>query len=155
MSKVYSVGAPAWTLETPRRRNVIAGLSAEDRLAIGAVHGEWLTAESMGDMSAVLQLCTADPVWLPPNHGPLCGRAAILRWLEEQPHETVRRIDIENLAMDGADSFAWKVAMFRTTLVGPAGTDATVIAGSHGWLLQRDDTGTWRVAVVTWTTAAA
>ena len=74
-------------------------LSAEDRLAIGAVHSEWLNAESRGDMSAVLQLCTAEPVWLPPGHGPLCGRAAIVRWLEEQPHERVLRFDIDSLAI--------------------------------------------------------
>ncbi|AMY08381.1 SnoaL-like domain protein [Luteitalea pratensis] len=128
-------------------------LSDEDRLAIAAVHREWVDAELKGDMSAVLQLCTAEPVWLPPDHGPLCGRAAIVRWLAAQPHEGVVRIDIDRLAIDGLDSFAWKVATFRTTLDRPAATGPSVFAGAHGWLLQRDDAGTWRVAVVTWTTA--
>ena len=104
-------------------------------------------------MSAVLRLCTAEPVWLPPNHAPLCGRDAIVGWLEAQPHEAVRRFEIDLVVMDGLDSLAWKAATFRTTVERPAGTGTSVIDGTHGWLLQRDDAGTWRVAVVTWTTA--
>jgi ketosteroid isomerase-like protein len=130
-------------------------LSVEDRLAIEALHNEWLNAELRRDTSALLQLCTAAPVWLPPNEAPLCGRAAILNWLAEQPHATVLRIDIDHLAISGLDSFAWKLATFRTTLESPAETAAGVITGAHGWLLQRDDAGAWRIAVVTWTTAAA
>jgi ketosteroid isomerase-like protein len=128
-------------------------LSAEDRLAIEALHNEWLKAELRRDVSALLQSCTAAPVWLPPNEAPLCGRAAILNWLEEQPHATVRRIDIDHLAIDGLSSFAWKLATFRTTLEGPADTGSGVVTGAHGWLLQRDDAGAWRIAVVTWTMA--
>jgi len=130
-------------------------ISAADRFAIEALHNEWLNAELRGDMSALLQLCTAAPVWLPPNEAPLCGRAAILHWLEEQPHATVRRIDIDHLAIDGLSSFAWKLATFRTRLDSPANASAGVVTGAHGWLLQRDRTGAWRIAVVTWTTEAA
>ena len=130
-------------------------LSAEDSFAIEALHNEWLNAELRRDMSALLQLCTPAPVWLPPNEAPLCGRAAILKWLEEQPHATVRRIDIDHLAIDGLSSFAWKLATFRTTLESPANASAEVVTGAHGWLLQRDETGAWRIAVVLWTTAAA
>jgi ketosteroid isomerase-like protein len=130
-------------------------LSAEDRLAIEALHNEWLNAELRRDVSALLQSCTAAPVWLPPNEAPLCGKAAVLNWLEEQPHATVRRIDIDHLVIDGLNSFAWKLATFRTTLEGPADTGARIVTGAHGWLLQRDDAGAWRIAVVTWTMATA
>lgn len=133
----------------------ITVLSAEDRLAIEALHKAWLNAELRGDTSALLQLCTPAPVWLPPNESPLSGKAAIRAWLEDQPHATVRRIDIDDLAISGLGSFAWKLASFRTTLEGPAGTGAAVVTGVHGWLLQRDDAGAWRIAVVTWTVAAA
>ncbi len=95
-------------------------LSDEDRFAIETLHNEWLNAELRRDTSALLQLCTAAPVWLPPNEAPLCGRAAILRWLEEQAHATVRRIDIDHLAISGLGPFAWKLATFRTTVEGPA-----------------------------------
>lgn len=130
-------------------------LSDEDRFAIETLHNEWLNAELRRDTSALLQLCTAAPVWLPPNARPLCGRAAILEWLEEQACATVRRIDIEDLAISGLGPFAWKLATFRTTVEGPADADSGVITGVHGWLLQRDDAGAWRVAVVSWTVAAA
>jgi hypothetical protein len=66
----------------------------------------------------------------------------------------VRRIDVDDLAISGLGSFAWKLATFRTTVEGPADRGASVVTGVHGWLLQRDDAGAWRIAVVTWTTAA-
>ena len=123
-------------------------LSAQDRLAIEALHDEWLKLELLGDSSALLQLCTPFPLWLPPNEQPLCGRAAILHWLAAQSQATVRRIDIADLAILGTGSFACKVATFRTTLESPA--DA-VVTGTHAWLLQRDDASGWRICVVAWT----
>jgi ketosteroid isomerase-like protein len=129
-------------------------LSAEDRFAIAALHHEWLNAELRRDTAAMLQVCTAAPIWLPPNEAPLCGRAAILGWLEDQPHATVRSIDIDALAISGIGSFAWKLATFRTTFEDPANRGVGVVTGTHGWLLQRDEAGTWRIAIVTWTAAA-
>ena len=129
-------------------------LSAEDCLAIEALHNEWLNAELRADPAAMLQLCTAAPIWLPPNEAPLCGRVAILGWLEDQPHATLRSIDVDDLAIAGIGSFAWKLATFRTTFEDPATTGGGVVTGTHGWLLQRDDAGTWRITVVTWTAAA-
>ena len=125
----------------------------EDRFAIEAVHNAWLNAELRGDSSVLLQLCTSEPVWLPPNEAPLCGRAAILGWLKDQPEATVRRIDIDDLAISGLGGFAWKLATFRTRLEAPAGGGGGVVTGAHGWLLQRDNGGTWRIAVVTWTSS--
>ena len=69
-------------------------LSADDCLAIRTIHSAWLDAELRGDSSALLQFCTPMPVWLPPNEPPLCGKAAILLWLEDQSETTVRRIEI-------------------------------------------------------------
>jgi ketosteroid isomerase-like protein len=126
-------------------------LSDQDRFAIETLHNDWLNAELRHDTSALLQLCTATPVWLPPSEAPLCGRAAILRWLEEQAHATVRRIDIDDLTISGLGPFASKVATFRTTVEGPADEDPEIVTGMHAWLLQRDDAGAWRIAVVTWT----
>lgn len=58
-------------------------LSGEDRSVIEALHHAWLAAEVEGNGdSALLQLCTTTPVWLPPNQAPVCGRTAILQWLE-------------------------------------------------------------------------
>jgi hypothetical protein len=63
----------------------------------------------------------------------------------------VRRIDIDDLAISGLGPFAWKLATFRTTVEGPADEGAEIVTGVHAWLLQRDDAGAWRIAVVTWT----
>lgn len=131
-------------------------LSADDRRAIEALHDDWLNAELNGDAAAVLQFCTAAPVWLPPGEAPLCGRAAILDWLGKAPHVGVRRIEIDHMTIDGRGGIAWKHAAFRTTLEASAGAAESVISGAHGWVLRRDeDTGKWRVAVVTWTVATA
>jgi ketosteroid isomerase-like protein len=129
-------------------------LLAEDRGAIEALHRAWLDAELRGDSPALLDLCTQTPVWLPPNDAPLCGKPAILHWLGDQPYTPVLRIDIDDLAIAGVGSFAWKLATFRTTLEGPAG-DAGIVTGSHGWLLQRDAAGAWRISVVAWAIAKA
>lgn len=125
-------------------------LSAEDRAAIGDLHRAWLDAELRGDSSPLLHFCTAAPVWLPPNEAPLCGRSAIVRWLGDQPRIAVVRIDIDDLAIAGSGSFASKLATFRTTVQSPGDARATVITGSHGWLLQRDAPGAWRISVVAW-----
>jgi ketosteroid isomerase-like protein len=130
-------------------------LSAEDRLAIEALHEEWLAAELRRDIAGMLQLCTAAPVWLPPDEAPLCGRAAILDWVEQQPRATVRCIDIDQLTIDGLGSIAWKLAAFSTTLEMAGDSADAVATGVHAWLLQRDATGAWRIAVVTWTAAVA
>ena len=128
-------------------------LSAEDRLAIKALHDEWLKAELLGDSSALLKLCTASPVWLPPNESPLCGQVAIRRWLAAQPQAAVGRIDIADLAIFGVGSFACKVATFRTTLESVADAAPAVVTGTHAWLLQREEASGWRVYVVAWTIA--
>jgi ketosteroid isomerase-like protein len=128
--------------------------SAEDHVAIKSLHEAWLNAELRGDSSALLQFCTAAPVWLPPNEAPLCGSEAILRWLAHQSYGGVRTIDIDDLAIFGIDAFAWKLATFRTTLNGPAHDGAgIVIAGSHAWMLQHNDAGVWQIGVVAWTIA--
>ena len=126
-------------------------LSADDSLAIRALHAAWLQAELRGDSSALLQLCTPAPVWLPPDEAPLCGRTAILRWLEDQPQTTVRRIEIADLQIFGVGSVACKLASFRTMIESPEHDRAAVVTGTHAWLLQRDPAGAWRIGVVTWT----
>ena len=123
---------------------------AEDRVAIEKLHTAWLDAELQGHSTALLEFCTAVPVWLPPNEAPLCGRAAILAWLGDQPAAAVRRIDIDDLAIAGLGPLAWKAATFRTTLETSADGGARTVTGTHGWLLQRDGAGPWRIAVVTW-----
>ena len=127
--------------------------SDEDRAAIEAIHAAWLDAECRGDPAAVLEFCSAAPVWLPPDEAPLCGRAAILDWLRRQPATAVRRIEITDLSITGVGPFAWKAAAFRTTVEDPAVGGALTVAGTHAWLLQRDQAGAWRVAVVTWAIA--
>jgi ketosteroid isomerase-like protein len=129
-------------------------LSADDCLAIRALHTAWLQAELQGESSAVLQLCTPAPVWLPPNEPPLCGKTAILRWLEDQSPTTVRRIEIADLQIFGAGPMACKLASFRTMIESPEDDGAAVITGTHAWLLQRDPTGAWRIGFVTWTITA-
>jgi ketosteroid isomerase-like protein len=129
-------------------------LSADDCLAIRALHAAWLQAELRGDSSALLQLCTPAPVWLPPDEPPLCGRTAILRWLEDQPQTTVRRIEIADLQMFGVGSVACKLASFRTMIESPEHDRSAVVTGTHAWLLQRDPAGAWRIEVVTWTFSA-
>lgn len=126
-------------------------LTAADRAAIEQLHAAWLSAELHGDPAALLDLCTAAPVWLPPGEPPLCGRASILDWLDGHPPAALLRVDIDGVTISGAGPFGCKVAGFRTTFEEPAGGGARTISGTHVWLLRRDDAGAWRIAVVSWT----
>ena len=126
-------------------------LSTDDFVAIRALHNAWLQAELRGDSSGLLQFCTPFPVWLPPNEPPLCGRTAILRWLEDQSRTTVRRMEIADLQIFGVASLACKLATFRTMIERQELNDSTVVTGTHAWLLQRDPTVGWRIGLVTWT----
>jgi ketosteroid isomerase-like protein len=149
-------GAAAATGKSNPRTDVASAvpelvLSADDRSAIEALHETWLDAELRADSSAVLELCTAAPIWLPPNDAPLCGRLAIRQWLNAQPPAHVQRVEIVGLEISGVGPFACKLARFRTILSGEDDAAVEVVTGSHGWLLQRDDEGAWRVAVVAWT----
>lgn len=125
--------------------------SIDDRVAIEELHTAWLAAELRGDTAALLALCAAAPVWLPPGGAPLCGRTAIREWLAAQPAATLQRIHIERLAISASGSFAWKTAAFRTVVDSGPGGGTRTVTGTHAWLLQRDDTPAWRIAVVTWT----
>ena len=142
-----------------KRRRQLPVFPADDRVAIEALHSAWLDAELRGDSSALLHFCTRTPVWLPPNEEPLCGRAAILRWLTDQPHTGVLRIDIDDLVISGSGSFASKldyIAVRYSSKVAARGAGAEVITGSHGWFrLQRDDAGAngAMIVVVGWTIA--
>ena len=118
--------------------------SDEERLAIGAVHREWVDARVEGRQRRPSCNCARlNPVWLPPDHGPLCGRAAIVRWLAAQPRRgsgapstsivcAMRRTRLVRLESGNLPHNAWAVQPRRAP---------PVIAGAHGWLLQRDRRG--------------
>ena len=129
-------------------------LIEEDRLAIEGVHGAWLNAELRGDWPALPAVLHSGACLGPPNEAALCGRTAILDWLEDQPVATVRRIVIDDLAISGLGGFAWKLPTFPTTVESVGRSDGEVVTGAHGWLLQRDDTRARRIAVVAWTIGA-
>jgi uncharacterized protein (TIGR02246 family) len=126
----------------------------DDSAAIERVHDDWLALERRGDSRGLLELCVPDPVWLPPDAGPLCGRAAILAWIDRQPASALVRIDIDDLTVRSHGAFAWKAARFRTTFESPPGSGLRAAAGAHAWLLRRTGTGVWKVAVVAWTIQA-
>ena len=91
------------------------------------------------------------PVWFPPNEPPLCGKAAILLWLEDQSERTVRRIEIADIQIFGIGSLACKLASFRTMMENQADDGPAVVTRNHAWLLQRYTTGAWQISFVTWT----
>jgi ketosteroid isomerase-like protein len=128
-------------------------LSDEDRHAIETLHQAWLDAELRVGPSALLDLCTPSTVWLPPHATPLCGQVAIRQGLETQFQPVLRRIEIDALTICGGGSFALKSATFRTVLEHPVDNGSDVVTGSHAWLLQRDERGSWRISVVAWVIA--
>jgi ketosteroid isomerase-like protein len=139
-------GAP---LVTPRFLEGTTVLDPPDLTAIKQLEQRWLACELDGRASDVLELCSADIVWLPPGRPPLRGKAAIREWLASL-RDRIEDIDIDHVAIDGHAFGAYKLATFRTRHVPCRSTEAVMVTGWHLWLLQPDADFRWRVSLVVW-----
>jgi ketosteroid isomerase-like protein len=127
-------------------------LAEEDARAIEAIHARWIADELAGNLTAVLDVCTEDVIWLPPGGRPLRGRQTILHWLSGPPVR-IHDLRLSNLEISGDGRVAWKTCDFVTTYQPHGAAVPTIDRGSHLWVLHKGDDGVWRVVVATWTIA--
>ena len=123
-------------------------ISRQDLNKIKDVHDLWIAKELEGNGSEVIDLCTLDIQWLPPNEPPIVGKEEIARYLGT--HSTkIELIDISDLCIHGNDSLAYLISNYRTHYLTEGHSEPHESTGTHLWILrkERDD---WRVAVVTW-----
>lgn len=123
-------------------------ISQQDLNKIKDVHDLWITKELEGNGSEVIDLCTQDIQWLPPNDPPIVGKEEIAKHLAAHPTK-VQSIDINDLCIRGSGSLAYLISNYRTHYLTKGHSELHESTGAHFWVLRKEGDD-WRVAVVTW-----
>jgi uncharacterized protein (TIGR02246 family) len=129
-------------------------LSDQDVEAIEEIHDYWIKEELAGNSSRVVDLCTDDVTWIPPNAPPLVGKEAIAQYLSDS---TVGLKDVQSrdVVICGSGSVAYLTSAYHTWFVVEAGSEIQEATGTHLWILRKNGDGAWRVAVMAWSSWAA
>ncbi|HKR61446.1 MAG TPA: DUF4440 domain-containing protein [Pyrinomonadaceae bacterium] len=127
----------------------MASLPGVDLQAIEEVHNRWLDLERAGDGLAVLQLCTDDVVWIPPNSHVLVGQPAITQWLKSEEVEIIS-LETTDLRIVGSGTVAYKTSNYSTAYVAADRAEITKAKGTNLWILHKLPDSGWKVAIVTW-----
>lgn len=129
-------------------------LSGQDLDSIQEIHERWLNAELHGDYSQVIELCTDDVSWIPPDSPPLNGKEAIAQYLSENTVE-LKDTRVKDVVIRGDGSVAYLTSSYHTWLKlpdDPKTQDAKIheSKGAHLWILRKNESDLWRVAIVSW-----
>lgn len=124
-------------------------LPSQDLDAIEEVHNRWVREELAGDSSQVIELCTDDVRWIPPNAPPLVGKEAIAQYLSDS---TVGLKDVlaGDVMICGSGSVAYLTSSYHSRFVVEGGSELQEATGTHLWILRKTAGGAWRVAIVAW-----
>lgn len=124
-------------------------LSDQDLEAIEAIHNRWIREELAGNSARVIELCTDDVRWIPPNAPPLVGKEAIAQYLSDS---TVRLKDVHvgDLVIHGSKSVVYLTGNYHSRFVVESGSEMQEATGTHLWILRKTVGGAWRVAIVAW-----
>jgi uncharacterized protein (TIGR02246 family) len=124
-------------------------LPSQDVDAIEEVHNRWVREELAGDSSHVIELCTDDVRWIPPNTPPLVGKEAIAQYLSDS---TVGLKDVQagDVVICGSGSVAYLTSSYHSRFVVEGSSEMQEATGTHLWILRKTGGGAWRVAIVAW-----
>lgn len=123
-------------------------LSGQDVDAIEEVHNRWIREELAGNSSQVIELCTDDVKWIPPNAPPLVGKQAIAQYLNDSFVE-LKDVHVKEVMIRGSGSVAYLTSGYHSRFVGEGQTEMQG-AGTHLWVLRKTGGGACRVAIVAW-----
>lgn len=123
-------------------------LSERDLDKIKNLHNRWIGSELDGNETGVVDLCTADVQWLPPDSPPIVGKDEIAKYLATHQVK-VEAIDIDGLYVQGSGSLAYLISNYRTQYLTEGHSELHESQGTHLWVLRKEG-DYWRVAVVTW-----
>jgi len=123
-------------------------LTKDDLREIEQIHSNWIEYEVAGDTHSIIALCADDIELWPPDARPLLGRAAVSAQMAREKTK-IHSVETTDRRIRGSNEIAYLTASYRTTF--SSGEDSTCrqALGSHLWML-RKRTGTWVVAVVSW-----
>ena len=124
-------------------------LSDQDVDAIEEVHNRWIREELAGNSSQVIELCTDDVRWIPPNAPPLVGKESITRYLNDNSVE-LKEVNVTEVMIRGSGSVAYLTSGYHSRFVAEPKTEMQDSTGTHLWVLRKTAGGAWRVAIVAW-----
>jgi uncharacterized protein (TIGR02246 family) len=127
----------------------LAKLADQDVEAIKSIHDRWIAKELAGKSSQIVDLCTNDIQWIPPDARPVVGREAVANYLDAIKAE-IKEVEITDLWIRGSDSVAYLTSNYRSRFLTEGISEMHEVTGTHLWLLRKEQRGDWRVAVVTW-----
>ena len=124
-------------------------LSEQDIEAIEQIHQLWIETDLHGDRLDLLQFCTEDVKWMIPCSPVLVGKEAVKPFLLDK---SVKNLDTktEKIEIRGSGKVAYKTSNFATRFVVDGTEQEQFATGTHLWILHKNDSGMWQVALVTW-----
>lgn len=120
-------------------------LTAHDIASVHALIAPWCQACIQRDWDALLAMCTADVVFLPPG-GPLVTGDGVIPWLDAFPQVTAMWWDIKH--MEGKSDLA--VLRGGVTMNMLIDGQSVVFDGKYSDVIRKEGDGKWRVASVCW-----
>jgi ketosteroid isomerase-like protein len=115
-------------------------LSDADLAAIREASAHWEEHAAAGEWTEVAALYADDGKLLPPNEGPVRGRAAIHNWWQGFPETSDMKLEIVEIG--GGGDVAYVHGKYSAILV-PEGADA----GKYIEIWRRQTDGSWKVAI--------
>jgi uncharacterized protein (TIGR02246 family) len=124
-------------------------LSDQDVEAIEEIHNYWIREELAGNSSRVIELCTDDVRWIPPNAPPLVGKEAIAQYLSDST-VGLKDVQVGDVVICGSRSVVYLTSNYHSRFVVEGGSEMQEAVGAHLWILRKTVGGAWRVAIVAW-----
>ena len=120
-------------------------LTEADKTAIRAVTDSFVANARARRDSANALLFTDNATFMPPNGGPVEGRAAIRAWLEAFPPMT--EITIMPVEIDGRGDLAYVRGTYALTIAAASGRPAMPDHGKYLEVRRRQTDGRWLVHI--------
>lgn len=120
-------------------------LTPVDVSSIRATAEPWVRACIERDWDALLEMCTDDVVFLPPDE-PIVPSDRVRAWLEAYPEIETFDFDFDHI--EGQDHLAVAYGTFRMTVTIEGRSVA--LDGKFHDTFRRDDRGKWLYAIVIW-----
>ena len=108
-------------------------LSRKDIITIKKIHQTWIESEIDGEAEKLLDLCSPDITFIPPDLSAVTGKDQVKNWLKTNKVK-IEEIKISNLRIEGNNSIAYKIADFETIFTSE-NNEKTRVKGMHLWIL--------------------
>jgi len=127
----------------------MTALSEEDLNTIRDLHDIWIAKELEGKGSEIIDLCTEEVHWLPPDGPPIVGKEEIANYLAAERVKLLT-VNASDVSIHGSGSIAYLISNYTTRYLTEGHSEVAHEAkGTHLWVLRKEEDD-WRVAVVTW-----